>query len=188
MNTEKNFTELVAVANILFPGFGITEILTGYEGFDDENEVATMSRYELPTEVREWIKAQVKVHTSLKAAQSPEKLTGIIEADETYIGGNIENTAKNKMENTSTYNVVKSYEGFPSKTRIENKEVSLDVATTALDVTEFLWRKHGGSVISRTETELVAESDSEHPLAKDMREAMKKVNSFKNCTKIYFAN
>lgn len=29
------------------------------------------------------------------------------------------------MENTSTYNVVKSYEDSPSKTRIEDKKVSL---------------------------------------------------------------
>jgi hypothetical protein len=72
-------------------------------------------------------------------------------------GGNIENTAKSKMENTTTYNVVKSYEGYPSKTRIEKKEVTLNEATTDLDITESLWRKNGGSVIIRTEMELVCE-------------------------------
>lgn len=76
MNTAKNFTELVVAANIQFPGFGITEIIIGYEGFEDENEVATMSMYELPTEVREWIKAQVKIHTALKA-KTIEVLTSL---------------------------------------------------------------------------------------------------------------
>ena len=67
MNQAKKFTELVAAANIQFPGFGITEIIIGYEGFEDQDEVATTSMYDLPTEVREWIKTQVKIHTALKA-------------------------------------------------------------------------------------------------------------------------
>lgn len=59
MNTAINYTSLVTLANETFPGFGITEIMTGYEGFSDRGEVATTSMYELPTDVREWIKAQV---------------------------------------------------------------------------------------------------------------------------------
>ena len=59
MTQAINYTSLVTLANQTFPGFGITEIITGYEGFEDENEVATTSMYELPAEVREWIKVQV---------------------------------------------------------------------------------------------------------------------------------
>ena len=59
MTQAITYASLVTLANQTFPGFGISEISTGCEGFDDENEVVTMSMYELPAEVREWIKTQI---------------------------------------------------------------------------------------------------------------------------------
>lgn len=65
MNTPTNYTFLVEMANKTFPGYGITEIITGFEGFDDPNEVATTSMYELPLEVREWIVKIVKSYLTI---------------------------------------------------------------------------------------------------------------------------
>jgi hypothetical protein len=57
----------------------------------------------------------------------------------------------------STYNVNKQYEGKPSKNKVEEKEVTLDRAIQVLDITERLWRKNGGVIVSRSENELVCE-------------------------------
>ena len=53
------YPQIVKAANEKFPGFGITEVITGCEGFGDITEVATTSMYDLPAEVQEWIKAEV---------------------------------------------------------------------------------------------------------------------------------
>lgn len=61
----------------------------------------------------------------------------------------------------NTYNVLKSYTNKPSKNKIEEKNVTIDVAEQSLNISEHLWRKHGGTIISRSPTELVCEeSDS----------------------------
>lgn len=56
-----------------------------------------------------------------------------------------------------TYNITKNYEGKPSKNKTEETGLSLEDATNALDHNERLWRKNGGAIISRTETDLVCE-------------------------------
>jgi len=53
------------------------------------------------------------------------------------------------------YNIRKCYEGKPSQ--IEKKGLTLQEATTELDINEMLWVRHGGFVFSRTEFELICE-------------------------------
>jgi hypothetical protein len=57
----------------------------------------------------------------------------------------------------TTYNIKKSYEGAPSKTKIESKGLTLEKAISELDLNESLWLKNGGSIIERTDTALVCE-------------------------------
>ena len=59
------------------------------------------------------------------------------------------------------FNIRKSYEGSPSKNKIEEKGLSLEKAQFELDINERLWRKNGGSVIERTEFQLVCEESDD---------------------------
>jgi len=86
MTQATNYTELVTLANIKFPHYGITEIITGYEGFEDENEVATTSTYELPTEVREWIKEQVTIYNGLSISEKVLSFVSASDVEVTCLG------------------------------------------------------------------------------------------------------
>jgi hypothetical protein len=57
----------------------------------------------------------------------------------------------------ATYNIKKSYDSKPSKNKTEEMGLSLEKAQFELDIIESLWRKNGGSVIERSEFELICE-------------------------------
>jgi len=58
------------------------------------------------------------------------------------------------------YNVRKVYQEKPSKSGIEEKNVTLESAISCLDITEMLWRRNGGTVQQRTETLLTCEESN----------------------------
>jgi len=55
------------------------------------------------------------------------------------------------------YNIIKCYEGSPSKNKTEEKGLTFEEAKAHLDINESLWKKHGGLVRERTEFGLVCE-------------------------------
>lgn len=55
------------------------------------------------------------------------------------------------------FDIIKCYEGSPSKNKTEEKGLTFEEAKFELDINESLWRKHGGIVIERTEFRLVCE-------------------------------
>lgn len=58
------------------------------------------------------------------------------------------------------FNIKKTYTESPSKTKIEEKALTLEKAQFELDINENLWRKNGGYIVNRDEFSLtVEESD-----------------------------
>jgi len=67
-------------------------------------------------------------------------------------------TQTNSNQPTQLFNISKSYEGYPSRNNNSYQtELTWDDAVTYLDTTERTWRKNGGTIISRTESELIVE-------------------------------
>jgi hypothetical protein len=69
-------------------------------------------------------------------------------------------SANHKIKNMKTYNILKSYDSTPSKNKVEETGITLEKAMFQLDVNESLWRRHGGQVISRTDSVLICEESN----------------------------
>ena len=51
----------------------------------------------------------------------------------------------------TTYKIIKSYEGFPSKTRTVETGLNLEDAKSFITYTASQWTKHGGLVLDQIE-------------------------------------
>ena len=61
----------------------------------------------------------------------------------------------------TTYQIIKSYEGFPSKTTTTEINLSLEDATDFIAYKANQWSRYGGLVVSINETECVLEESDE---------------------------
>jgi hypothetical protein len=61
----------------------------------------------------------------------------------------------------TTYKIIKSYEGFPSKTKTVETGLSLEDATEFIAYKANQWSRNGGLVVSINETECVLEESDE---------------------------
>ena len=61
----------------------------------------------------------------------------------------------------TTYQIIKSYEGFPSKTTTTETNLSLEDATEFIIYKANQWSRNGGLVVSINETECVLEESDE---------------------------
>lgn len=64
------------------------------------------------------------------------------------------------------YQISKKYKENPTKNSIQETNLTIEDASFVLDLNESLWLKHGGTVLSKSETELVCEeSDSSETIS-----------------------
>lgn len=83
------------------------------------------------------------------------------------------NQSTNNDQPTQLFNISKSYEGSPSKNKPKyHTGHSWEDSINLLNSTEAAWRRNGGTIISRTESELIVEeSDGSETITFSIEEA-----------------